>query len=188
MTLSGGLFTSCSGKPAGAVYGAVTQYRGNHSFNLIGGVNYDFINKTWLPTFGQTLFKYSNISASGWVFDSQGAIGQMLGSFQCGNTILEAGEQCDDGNLNNNDSCSNTCTLTTQPVCGNAVVEQGEQCDAGTGNNITCNPAYGQSCNYCANSCTTQTVTGPYCGDNIKNGNEQCDGGSGCKSNCTKKT
>jgi cysteine-rich repeat protein len=135
MTLTGGLFTSCSGKPAGAVYGAVTQYRGNHAFHIIGGVNYDFVNKTWLPTFGQTLYKYSNTSASGWIFDSQGAIGQMLGSFQCGNTIIEAWEQCDDGNQNNNDSCSNTCTLTAQPVCGNAILQWAEQCDDGNTNN-----------------------------------------------------
>lgn len=71
MTLTGGLYTSCSGKPAGAVYGAVTQYRGNHSFSLIGGVNYNFASKMWLPSFGQTLYKYSNTSASGWIFDSQ---------------------------------------------------------------------------------------------------------------------
>ena len=30
---------------------------------------------------------------------------------RCGNAIDEPGEQCDDGNLNNTDGCSNTCTL-----------------------------------------------------------------------------
>ncbi len=30
---------------------------------------------------------------------------------RCGNAVLEAGEQCDDGNLVNTDACTNTCTL-----------------------------------------------------------------------------
>ncbi len=30
---------------------------------------------------------------------------------RCGNTVVEAGEQCDDGNLNNSDACSNLCRL-----------------------------------------------------------------------------
>lgn len=138
MTLSGGLFTNCSGKPAGAVYGNINHYRGNHEFSLIGGVNYNFATKMWLPSFGQTLYKYSNQSASGWIFDSQGAIGQMLWSFQCGNTILEAGEQCDDGNANNNDSCTNSCIIHTPPVCGNNIVEAWEQCDGGNACNTNC--------------------------------------------------
>jgi cysteine-rich repeat protein len=29
----------------------------------------------------------------------------------CGNGVVEAGEQCDDGNMNNNDSCTNNCTF-----------------------------------------------------------------------------
>jgi len=30
---------------------------------------------------------------------------------RCGNSIVEAGEQCDDGNLINTDACTNVCTL-----------------------------------------------------------------------------
>lgn len=40
----------------------------------------------------------------------------------CGNGIVEAGEQCDDGNTNNTDSCRTNCTTNT-PVCGNGTVE-----------------------------------------------------------------
>ncbi len=37
---------------------------------------------------------------------------------ECGNNILDAGEQCDDGNLVNGDGCSSTChTETCQDVC-----------------------------------------------------------------------
>ncbi len=31
---------------------------------------------------------------------------------RCGNALVEAGEQCDDGNLVNGDGCTNVCTLT----------------------------------------------------------------------------
>lgn len=33
----------------------------------------------------------------------------------CRNGVVEMGEQCDDGNSNNTDACSNTCTLTAVP-------------------------------------------------------------------------
>ena len=39
--------------------------------------------------------------------------GQCL-SQQCGNGVLEAPEQCDDGNLINGDGCSSLCMITTQ--------------------------------------------------------------------------
>ncbi len=32
---------------------------------------------------------------------------------RCLNGVVEMGEQCDDGNMNNTDACSNTCTITT---------------------------------------------------------------------------
>ncbi len=56
---------------------------------------------------------------------------------ECGNGIVEPGEQCDDGNKRNGDGCEDntaaggTCTLTCPPCCGNGVVENGEQCDDG---------------------------------------------------------
>ncbi len=31
---------------------------------------------------------------------------------KCGNSVVEAGEECDDGNMNNTDACSNACKLT----------------------------------------------------------------------------
>lgn len=47
----------------------------------------------------------------------------------CGNSVVEAGEQCDDGNTTAGDDCSPTCQ--TESSCGNNVVEAGEQCDDG---------------------------------------------------------
>jgi cysteine-rich repeat protein len=59
----------------------------------------------------------------------------------CGNGILEAGEECDDGNLDNSDSCDTTCHLVY--CCGNGILEPGEQCDdnnnlPGDGCSATC--------------------------------------------------
>lgn len=52
----------------------------------------------------------------------------------CGNGVLEAGEECDDGNGNNFDGCSSTCQIE-HPVCGNGIVELGEGCDDGNAKN-----------------------------------------------------
>jgi cysteine-rich repeat protein len=49
----------------------------------------------------------------------------------CGNGIVEDGEACDDGNLVNNDGCTNLCML---PACGDWLVQPGESCD--DGNNV----------------------------------------------------
>ncbi len=46
----------------------------------------------------------------------------------CGNGVVEAGEQCDDGNLVAGDGCSASCRLE---VCGNGIRDAGEQCDDG---------------------------------------------------------
>ena len=92
---------------------------------------------------------------------------------QCGNSVVESGEACDDGNTSGGDGCSATClkedgeTCTDDPecqsgicdngicepadVCGNSVVESGEACDdgntvAGDGCSATCLKEDGQPC------------------------------------------
>jgi len=37
----------------------------------------------------------------------------------CGNGILDSGEECDDGNSNNGDGCSSTCTVELGWMCSN---------------------------------------------------------------------
>ena len=49
----------------------------------------------------------------------------------CGNSIVDPGEQCDDGNPRNGDGCSNRCEREARPECGNGVLETGETCDDG---------------------------------------------------------
>src|SRR5262245_37738377 len=46
----------------------------------------------------------------------------------CGNTFIDPDEQCDDGDAQSGDGCSETCQLET---CGNSVIDPGEQCDCG---------------------------------------------------------
>ena len=69
---------------------------------------------------------------------------------QCGNSIVEPWEQCDDGNQSSYDGCSDQCLIE---VCGDGVLQTniGEQCDDG---NVT----NGDGCNL---SCQIEVVTPP---------------------------
>ncbi|MDD5739468.1 MAG: DUF4215 domain-containing protein [Candidatus Peribacteraceae bacterium] len=55
----------------------------------------------------------------------------------CGNTILDPGEQCDDGNKTDGDGCSLICQREWQTIvggeetCGNGIVESSEECEDG---------------------------------------------------------
>lgn len=98
----------------------------------------------------------------------------------CGNGVIEAGEECDDGNLSDDDMCSSKCTL---PYCGDNIISValGEACDDGFNDG-----AYG----HCGLGCS---YAAPRCGDGILDANEgeDCDdgeeniGGYGkCNANC----
>jgi cysteine-rich repeat protein len=99
----------------------------------------------------------------------------------CGDAVTDSGEECDDGNNNDNDGCRNDCIL---PICGDGIVDAGEECDAGDDNsNAPCAP--------CRPDCTL-----PECGDDIADdtgcSNETCDGSDlgdtaceVCRENCT---
>ena len=125
----------------------------------------------------------------------------------CGNGVVEAGEECDDGNTDNCDACSNACTLVTG--CGDGVVCGSEQCDDGNttscdGCSATCttetglrcgdgvvNAACGEECDPpVAGRCDAQCQHIPYCGDGHVDPGEQCDDGNtndcdACSNNCT---
>ena len=51
----------------------------------------------------------------------------------CGNSIVDEGEACDDGNIQDGDGCSSVCESEGGggPVCGNGILENGEGCDDG---------------------------------------------------------
>ncbi|CAM1364346.1 S8 family serine peptidase [Tenacibaculum xiamenense] len=97
----------------------------------------------------------------------------------CGNLVVEAPEQCDDGNTENGDGCNNICQVeTVAPICGNLLVETNEQCDDGNT----------QGGDGCSNTCQIETVA-PICGNSIVETGEQCDDGNtsdgdGCNAIC----
>ena len=91
---------------------------------------------------------------------------------QCGNGMIEGAEQCDDGNMNSNDACTNACKTN---VCGDQLVNpDAEECDDG-------NPV---NTDGCTNDCHL-----PRCGDHIVQSGEACDDGNlvdtdGCTTGC----
>ncbi len=92
----------------------------------------------------------------------------------CGDNVIDPGEECDDGNASNADSCTNSCT---DNVCGDGFLNPSvESCDLGASNGVQCQSPYGGTCNFCTAACSYQTISGGFCGDNIVNGNEVCDG------------
>jgi len=51
----------------------------------------------------------------------------------CGDGLIQAGEECDDGNTVSGDGCSPSCTIE-RAFCGDGVVDAGEACDLGAMN------------------------------------------------------
>ncbi|MDO8526165.1 MAG: DUF4215 domain-containing protein, partial [Deltaproteobacteria bacterium] len=132
---------------------------------------------------------------------------------ECGNSITEGNEQCDDGNTNNNDACISGCLNAR---CGDTFTQPGETCDEGAMNGVPghCNNTCGGTIALCGNNNIEQgegcevgiTVLGnnercencqiviqpivATCGDGTREGSEQCDDGNtvsgdGCSDTCT---
>lgn len=84
----------------------------------------------------------------------------------CGDTIVQLGEECDDGNLINGDGCEDDCTVT--PVCGDGSIQTGEECDdGGTTNGDGCDSLCQFEGNVCVetevNNTIAQANVGPMC-------------------------
>lgn len=109
----------------------------------------------------------------------------------CGNSQVDPTEQCDDGNLDNNDGCSSECQIEIVSQCGNSIVEVSEVCDS---NSQDCTKDGYAGTKFCNDSCSAfgECVTAEFCGDGIINGLEACDDGNNknedfCSSNCKNK-
>ena len=96
----------------------------------------------------------------------------------CGDNKIDPGEECDDGNTQDNDGCSSDCMNEKGDygMCGNSVIDDGEQCDDGNT----------QDNDGCSSLCQTEYE---YCGDGTKNEGEECDDGNrvdgdGCDKDC----
>lgn len=97
----------------------------------------------------------------------------------CGDQVIAAGEECDDGDANAPDQY-NGCTPDCKfgPFCGDGVVNGEELCDAGRDNRAV----YGEGC-------TSDCKPAHFCGDGVVDTNfgEECDEGvsNGAGSMCT---
>ena len=78
----------------------------------------------------------------------------------CGDANVDAGEECDDGNQIDTDSCTNACK---NAVCGDGIVGPGEACD--DGNQVDDDA--------CTNACAPAS-----CGDGMLQAGEECDDGN----------
>jgi cysteine-rich repeat protein len=87
----------------------------------------------------------------------------------CGNGLVEVGEDCDDGNIQGGDGCSENCDF-----CGDGITQAWEECDDG-------NTAAGDAC--------TPVCRAATCGDGFPAPSEACDDGNhigtdGCTPSC----
>ena len=76
----------------------------------------------------------------------------------CGDTVIDPGEECDDGNQDDADTCTNACAAA---ACGDGKPQMGEECDDGNADDT----------DMCLSTCLTAT-----CGDGqVQAGVETCD-------------
>lgn len=144
----------------------------------------------------------------GWVCPTVGAKCTKIAV--CGDSMLQPGEQCDDGDVLNN-GCSASCIIepnfscpgpgqkcVSTVICGDGRLSGTEVCDdsntaALDGCNSTCTAIEpGWKCDVAGQACTAAR-----CGDGLKRGAEKCDDGNvvdgtgnplvpdGCSSTCT---
>lgn len=99
----------------------------------------------------------------------------------CGDRLIEAPEECDDGNTRDGDGCDRNCRREPSPTCGDGTVDygSGEECDDG-------NRRGGDGCD---GACRVEATAA--CGDGMLDldVDEQCDDGNtlpgdGCSPTC----
>ncbi len=90
---------------------------------------------------------------------TQAEVQALCNQDDCGNGVIDTGEQCDDGNKSGGDGCSSVCQL--EEICGDGIVVGNEECDEGAKN--------GQTGSRCSSICTEYA---PQCDDGIDNDND----------------
>lgn len=118
-----------------------------------------------VPTTSPTL---TEVTTDGMSDDSTNSSGKSTSvGAVCGDSIVDIDEECDDGNSDNTDECTNRCVFAR---CGDGIINADEECEI-----------------YDAN-CTSECELF-YCGDGILHEGEQCDYGqlNSDTGNCTLK-
>lgn len=89
---------------------------------------------------------------------------------RCGDSILDPGESCDDGNNTSGDMCSATCRFEAR--CGDGRMDPGETCDDGN--------------NRSGDGCRSDCRSNETCGNRIVDvaRGEVCDGTTNCAADC----
>ena len=115
---------------------------------------------------------------------------------ECGDGVVDVGEECDDGNTSSTDRCTNLCRRAS---CGDGYMQEGEECDDGPLNSNETSGAcrtscvmfkcgddvadleHGEECDYgednsdeIGNACRTTCLL-PICGDGVIDAGEECD-------------
>jgi cysteine-rich repeat protein len=139
-------------------------------------------NATTSSTFNGAACPKNTVSTSTCKSDCSGFNAPSACGATCGNGKVEGNEECDDGNTDNNDGCTNSCKKN---VCGDGFLSPTEQCDDGANNGAGCSAPYGGTCNACTSSCKLVTKSGGFCGDGtIDAGHELCDGNAPMPKTC----
>ncbi len=96
---------------------------------------------------------------------------------RCGDGVIDAGEDCDDGNsIDDGNGCSASCARTG--FCGDGVLQEAvEGCDDGNAVTEVC--AYGERCTVCTAACVEGPGSTSFCGDGRIDPPEGCDDGDG---------
>ncbi|MFK7986787.1 MAG: DUF4215 domain-containing protein [Sandaracinaceae bacterium] len=111
---------------------------------------------------------------SGVCDETEGGAGICEPSAACGNSVLEAGEGCDDGNAVDGDGCTEACRVESGGACGTV--------DPGLTGSASC------ATGFCASD-TSMCRNPPACGDGRLDPGEGCDDGGvapgdGCNAFC----
>jgi cysteine-rich repeat protein len=163
-----------------------------------------------LTTYGNPRFGTAAAAANGRLFAGAPKAATVVGDqafvwgrveiyrVRCGDRVLDAGEQCDDGNTTSGDCCTAGClevpdgTACTDTelcsvgatcqdgICGTCTV--GNQCSGLCGSGHCTRAGAICECGY--------TTTSPICGNGIVEAGEECDDGNtvsddGCSATCT---
>jgi cysteine-rich repeat protein len=169
----------------------------NWQIELSGGVNDPIVQQTDLngcynfAGLATGNYTVSEVQQDGWLqtypLDNsysfnlgkeENITGKDFGNYfpECGNSISDEGEQCDDGNLDNGDNCSSSCQIE--------IIEH-KQCSDEIDNDedgLTDYP-FDPGCDSAEDNNEYDEPVSPYCGDSIKNNNEECDGSDGISDN-----